>query len=65
MKETISRGKTAIVVYRKNVYRVSPAALQAMMELTRRSIDSDLATGFVLRQEGYDVTVESLNGINS
>jgi hypothetical protein len=47
--------KTAIVVYRKNVYRVSPTALQAMMELTRGSVDSQQAMDFVLRQEGYDL----------
>jgi hypothetical protein len=49
-------GKTAIVAYRRVLYQVSPTGLQAVMELTRGPIDRDAAIGFVLRQEGYDIS---------
>lgn len=55
MEPKPKRSKTAIVAYRRNVYQVSPTGLQAMMELTRGSVDRDAAIGFVLRQEGYDI----------
>ena len=54
------RGKTAIVVYRRVMYQVSPTALQAMIELTRGRVESDTAIGFVLRQEGYDISPEEM-----
>jgi hypothetical protein len=50
--------KTALVAYRRRVYRVSPDGLWAMMELTRGPIDRDAAIGFVLRQEGYEIAAE-------
>jgi hypothetical protein len=55
------RGKTAIVAYRRHVYSISPAGLQAMMELTRGRVDRDAAIGFVLRQEGYDIRPEEIS----
>lgn len=50
--------KTALVAYRRRVYRVSPDGLWALMELTRGPIDRDAAIGFVLRQEGYEIAAE-------
>ena len=47
--------KIAIIDYRKRVYRISPAGLHAIMELTRRRVDREQAIGFILRQEGYDI----------
>ena len=63
METNPKRGKTAIVAYRKVLYQVSPTGLQAVMELTRGTIDRDVAIGFVLRQEGYDIRPEELSGV--
>ncbi|MDQ3002794.1 MAG: hypothetical protein M3Y08_16220 [Fibrobacterota bacterium] len=61
MEPKPKRSKTAIVAYRRNVYQVSPTGLQAMMELTRRSVESETAIGFVLRQEGYDIHPDEIS----
>ncbi len=55
------RAKTAIVAYRRALYQVSPNGLRAVMELTRGQVDSDTAIGFVLRQEGYDISPEAFS----
>ncbi|MDB5047790.1 MAG: hypothetical protein JWO30_861 [Fibrobacteres bacterium] len=60
MEPNSKRAKTAIVAYRRNLYQVSPNGLWAVMELTRGQVDSDTAIGFVLRQEGYDITPEQI-----
>jgi hypothetical protein len=57
------RGKTAIVAYRRVLYQVSPTGLQAVMELTRGPIDRETAIGFVLRQEGYDISPEEVGAV--
>ncbi|MDB5102687.1 MAG: hypothetical protein JWP91_376 [Fibrobacteres bacterium] len=54
------RAKTAIVAFRRTVYQVSPTGLQAVMELTRGRVDRETAIGFVLRQEGYDISPDEL-----
>jgi hypothetical protein len=49
------KGKSALVAFRRRVYPVSAEGLWALMELTRGPIDRDAATGFILRQEGYEI----------
>jgi hypothetical protein len=61
MEPKPKRSKTAIVVYRRNLYQVSPTGLQAMMELTRGSVERETAIGFVLRQEGYDIHPDEIS----
>jgi len=56
-------GKTAFVAYRRVLYQVSPTGLQAVMELTRGPVDRDAAIGFVLRQEGYDISPEEVGAV--
>lgn len=60
MEPQAKQAKTAILAYRRTLYRVSPTGLRAVMELTRGQVDSDTAIGFVLRQEGYDITPDKL-----
>ena len=48
-------GKVALIDFRKRVYRISPAGLHAIMELTSRRVDRDDAVRFILRQEGYEL----------
>jgi hypothetical protein len=55
------QAKTALVSFRRRLYPVSPDGLWAMMELTRGPIDRDAAIGFVLRQEGYEISPEDKN----
>jgi hypothetical protein len=57
------RVKTAIVAYRRVLYQVSPTGLQAVMELTRGPVDRDAAIGFVLRQEGYEISPNELASV--
>jgi hypothetical protein len=54
------QAKTALVAFRRRLYPVSPDGLWAMMELTRGPgpVDRDAAIGFVLRQEGYEISPE-------
>jgi hypothetical protein len=52
------KAKTALVAYRRRVYPVSTDGLWAFMELTRGPVDRDEAIGFVLRQEGYEISAE-------
>jgi hypothetical protein len=61
MEPQTKRTKTAIIAYRRNLYQVSPTGLRAVMELTRGQVDSDAAIGFVLRQEGYDISPEQIS----
>ena len=61
METPAKRVKTALVAYRRTLYQISPNALRAVMELTRGQVDSDTAIGFVLRQEGYDISPEAFS----
>jgi hypothetical protein len=54
----IAKEKTALVAFRRRVYPVSTEGLWAFMELTRGPVDRDQAIGFVLRQEGYEISAE-------
>jgi hypothetical protein len=54
----MGKAKTALVAYRRRVYPVSTDGLWAFMELTRGPVDRDAAIGFVLRQEGYEISAE-------
>ena len=56
----MATGKQAIVAFRRTLYPVSRTGLFAMMELTRGRVDRDAAIGFVLRQEGYEITPDEL-----
>jgi hypothetical protein len=50
-----------LLAFRRRVYPVSPDGLWAAMELTRGPVDRDAAIGFVLRQEGYEISPEEKN----
>jgi hypothetical protein len=63
MEPQSKSAKTAILAYRRTLYRVSPNSLHAVMELTRGQIDSDSAIGFVLRQEGYDIGTDAFSPV--
>jgi hypothetical protein len=64
MEPPAKRAKTAILVYRRNLYQVSHNGLRAVMELTRGHVDSDTAIGFVLRQEGYDISPDAFSRVD-